>query len=115
MELTNEDTDETIAEFDGGVEYYAGRDSDGEWTEGSQFAAFRFKPPAPGPYRLTITAGDPQSSAVPLKVEIKRNVMITRYLFMLAGFFLLMWVSLWWRKARFESKRWGDDEEDDDD
>ncbi len=114
MELTNEDTDETIAEFDGGVEYYAGRDSDGAWTEGSQFAAFRFKPPAPGSYRLSVKAGDPKSSTVPLKVEVKRNVMITRYLFMLAGFALLMWISLWWRGARFESRRWGEDEDDDD-
>ncbi len=113
MELTHVDTDETIAEFDGGVEYYAGRDSDGAWTEGSQSTSFRFRPPFAGAYRLNVTAGDPQSARVPLRVEVRENVMVTRYLFLLAGFAMLMWVSLWWRRSVFEGRRWGSDEDDD--
>ncbi len=114
MELTNEETDETVAEFDGGIEYYEGYDSDGKWTEGSQTVTFRFKPPEAGAYRLTITTGDPQSARLPVRVEIRENVMLSRYLFGLGIFFALCALSLWFRRARFEAKRWGDDEEEDD-
>ncbi len=114
MELVHEDSDETVAEFDGGLEYYEGYDSDGRWTEGSQTATFRFKPPAAGAYRLTITTGDPQSARLPVKVEVRENVMLSRYLFGLAIFFTLCWLSLWLRSRAFEAKRWGDDGEDDD-
>jgi len=115
MELVHEESDETVAEFDGGLEYYEGYDSDGRWTEGSQTATFRFKPPVAGDYRLTITTGDPKSARLPVRVEVRENVMLARYLFGLAIFFALCWLSLWFRSARFEAKRWGDDEEEDDD
>jgi len=114
MELTNEETDETVAEFDGGIEYYQGYDSDGSWSEGSQTATFRFHPPAAGPYRLTIANGDPQSAVLPVKVEVRENVMLSRYLFGLAAFFAACWLSLWFREKRFEAKRWGDDDDEDD-
>ena len=113
MELVHEESDETVAEFDGGIEYYEGHDSDGRWTEGSQTATFRFKPPAAGAYRLTITTGDPQSARLPVRVEVRENVMLSRYLFGLALFFALCWLSLWFRNRAFEAKRWGDDDEDD--
>ena len=114
MELIHEDSEETVAEFDGGIEYYTGYDSDGRWTEGSRTSTFRFKPPAAGAYRLVLTTGDPQSARLPVTVEVRENVMLSRWMFGLAGFFGLCWLSLWWRRARFEAKRWGDDEEDDD-
>ncbi len=114
MELIHEESEETVAEFDKGLEYYEGYDSDGRWTEGSQTATFRFKPPAAGAYRLTITTGDPKSARLPVRVEVRENVMLSRYLFGLSIFFMLCWLSLWFRQSRFEARRWGDDGEDDD-
>jgi len=114
MELIHEESEETVAEFDGGIEYYTGHDSDGQWTEGSQTAIFRFKPPYAGAYRLTIVTGDPQSTRLPVRVVVRENVMLPTYLFLLMAFFGLCGVSLWLRKHRFEARRWGDDEEDDD-
>jgi len=113
MELIHEDSEETVAEFDGGIEYYEGYDSDGSWTEGSQTATFRFKPPAAGAYRLTIRTGDPQSARLPVQVEVRENVMLSRYLFGLAAFFAACAMSLWFRRSRFEARRWGEDEEED--
>ena len=115
MELIHEESEETVAEFDGGIEYYEGRDSDGAWTEGSQTVTFRFKPPAAGAYRLYIETGDPRSARLPVRVEIRENIMLARYLFGLAIFFTLCALSLWLRRQRFEARRWGEDEDDDDD
>lgn len=113
MELIHEESGETVAEFDGGIEYYQGYDGDGRWTEGSQTATYRFHPPAAGAYRLTIRNGDPQSAILPVRVEVRENVMLSRYLFGLAAFFAACWLSLWFRERHFEARRWGDDEEDD--
>lgn len=112
MELIHVDSDETVAEFDGGIEYYTGYDSDGRWTEGSQVATFRFKPPATGAYRLTIKTGDRQSARLPVKVEISENVMLSKYMFFLAGFFALCAASFFFRRHAFETKRRGGEDED---
>lgn len=113
MELINEDTEETIAEFDGGVEYYYGVQGGESWSEGSQQATFRFKPPAPGSYRLSASMSERGSANTPMEIEVYKNVMLSRYLFIVAGVSLLMALSLWFRRSRFEAKRWGDGDDDD--
>jgi hypothetical protein len=114
MELIHEESEETGAVFDGGMEYYTGYDSDGRWEEGTRTSTFRFKPPAAGAYRLYLETGDPGSARLPVTVEVREGIMLSRYLFWIAGFAALCWLSLWWRGVRFEARRWGTDEEDDD-
>ncbi len=115
MSLTHEESDETIAEFDGGVEYYYGRDSDGSWTEGSNEAVFRFKPPAKGAYRIAVEGIEKGSDNRPMSIVVREKVMLVRYM---VGMFILSLVlaaSMWFREKQFEAKRWGEDGSDDDD
>jgi len=57
-ELVNDDSGET-EEFEQGVEYYSGYDSDGRWSEGSQISSFILSSVPSGKYHLNIEASGP--------------------------------------------------------
>ncbi|MFK8013958.1 MAG: DUF4178 domain-containing protein [Gammaproteobacteria bacterium] len=61
-------TDNTVAAFEDGAEYYSGRDSEGRWSEGSKRVRLRVDLP-PGPYVLKLgvseNVGDKKWSGIP--------------------------------------------------
>ncbi|RYZ62537.1 MAG: hypothetical protein EOP09_18695, partial [Proteobacteria bacterium] len=58
VDLVNDDTGET-QEFEQGIEYYTGYDSDGSWSEGSESSTRVLSAIAPGHYHLNIEASGP--------------------------------------------------------
>jgi hypothetical protein len=56
--LVNDDSGET-EEFEQGIEYYSGYDSDGRWSEGSQISSFILSSVPSGKYHLNIEASGP--------------------------------------------------------
>lgn len=67
--LINKKTGDSI-DFDQGVEYYFGRDSDGAWSEGSQQNQKILSAMPPGTYELVAMG----PHGVPFEVSVKRDV-----------------------------------------
>lgn len=101
--LINVDTGEAT-EFDQGVEYYSGYDSDGSWTEGSRNAVKIVPSLAGGNYQLNFeVSGD---KAAQYRLEVVRDVIIWENIFWSLGFLSFFPLFLLWRKRSFEMKRW---------
>jgi DNA-directed RNA polymerase subunit RPC12/RpoP len=106
--LINDETGE-VDEFDTEVAYYAGYDSDGSWTEGSQDATAYVPAVSPGRYTLRLEpqweAGKPVGSYdVTVRSRVPRF-----YLAFLALLALMAWpMLLAWRHFRFEMERWAE-------
>ena len=124
MTLVHKESGEEV-EFGNGMQYYSGRSGGESWTEGSQSATMRFKPPKTGQYTLrvanaaleqNISSSDRRQFAtnVPLKVEVRQNVFVARYFWILTILAGLLFGSLWLRELKFESARWGGGDDDDD-
>lgn len=103
-ELVNDDTGESI-DFNQGVEYYSGYDSDGSWTEGSKYNSVVLSSVPSGKYHLNVeSSSDVESGSFTLTV--KRDV-VTWSNFLWAFLLLsLIPLVLWWRSWRFELSRW---------
>lgn len=71
--LVNKKTGDSF-DFDQGVEYYFGRDSDGNWSEGSQESYKLLSSIPPGSYELLAQPTGPVSA--PFEVAVKGNVPI---------------------------------------
>ena len=124
MTLVHNESGEEI-EFGNGMQYYSGYSGGESWSEGSQTALMRFKPPKTGQYTLRVanaaldknTSGtDRQQFAtnVPLKVEVRQNVYVARYFWIITILAGLIFGSLWLRERMFEGARWGGGDDDDD-
>jgi hypothetical protein len=116
-ELVNQAT-QAKDEVNATVEFYSGRDSDGEWSEGSQVARDILSGVPGGKYRLflTLDAGAFSSKNGQVDVAAERpvsyRVTVTRNVemwgnFVLAAALLLAWIPvvllyIWW----FEQRRW---------
>ena len=123
MTLLHRESGEKV-EFGSGLEYYAGREGGESWTEGSQTATLRFKPPRTGLYILNI-ANTPLDNSVspsdrrqfaanaPLTVEVRENVFVSRYFWMLTLLLGLAYGSLKLREQMFEKARWGGGDDND--
>lgn len=57
-DLVNDDNGQTY-EFGQGIEYYSGQDSDGSWTEGSQFSSTTLSTIPEGNYHLNLDVSGP--------------------------------------------------------
>lgn len=100
------------------IAYYSGYEGGEHWSEGSQSASAYFKVPEPGEYNLVIRGqgGAGSRGRAPhtsnLVVTVKEGIIVSRYFLVLSflfGFaFLLQYITRW----RFESKRWGDADDD---
>lgn len=115
LSLVNDETDEVIAEFDAGVEYYEGYEDGESWSEGSTSAVLRFRPPVAGNYSLYFDGIEKGSANLPVNVTIREGVMLARYPLGLLAFCALMALSLWLRQQSFERRRWGDGDDGEDD
>jgi hypothetical protein len=96
-------------EFEQGVEYYTGWDSDGSWSEGSQQTDLLLSSVPAGRYHFVI---QPAATGSPLVQEFtvtaKRDVTVYSNYF--AALFLLLPypLYLWFRNRAFETSRWAD-------
>lgn len=124
-DLVNDETGE-IQEFEQGVEFYSGYDSDGPWQEGSQISSTVLSSIPAGKYHLNIDASGPalpalqpqgtdslsmidpsrEVGAVQLRMEIKRNVPIWSNFFWAIGLVSLFPIFIFWRRRSFEMDRW---------
>ena len=124
MTLVHDESGEEV-EFGSGLQYYSGYSGGESWSEGSQNATMRFKPPKTGQYTLRIanakldanvTNADRAQFAAqaPLSVEVRQNVFVARYFWILAIILGLIYGSMKLRGWMFESARWGGGDSDDD-
>ena len=110
LSLVNEQTNEEY-EVQQAIEYYYGRDSDGAWSEGKQYAeTFISKVPS-GNYRLLIDAdaGAFQKNApATFSLKIKRDVPSWSNFWLTIMLLLIYPVFVALCRWSFESKRWAE-------
>jgi hypothetical protein len=104
MTLVNESTGQTY-DFEQGVEFYSGSDSDGYWSEGSRNSSKIISAVPAGTYHLEVALSSnmPKPTAT---IVVKRNESMSAN-FLVAFFALLtpvLWLGL--RGHNFEVKRW---------
>ena len=121
VDLVNDDNGETV-EFEQGIEYYSGTDSDGAWSEGNTSTSEKLPSISKGKYHLNVevsgptlatTANDPLSpvaSSAPVVVDVEVK---TGGLLWSNFFFALFLVSIYpifisWKLRRFEVARWSE-------
>jgi len=113
-DLVNDQTGETY-EFEQGVEYYSGSDSDGYWTEGSQVGHATLSAIPAGLYHLNIQATGPASNPWSTGVQPAEqgySITVTRDVLTWGNFlWSLALLSIfpafvWWRSRSFEQSRW---------
>ncbi len=111
-------------EFSKQVSFYSGRDSDGNWTEGSRRGRVRLSSVPPGRYFLRVApeGGEPGRDSVGYTLRVRRDV--PSFGFYAIAFIGLILPGLFFfaQKASFEARRWaesdyapgesGSDEED---
>lgn len=108
-------SDEPILSLGKEISYYTGRDSDGNWTEGSQRAKALFKVPAAGDYEIEITPAEAGGRVPPLTARLYEQVLVKRYVVALLILSIIASLALPFARHRFEKRRWDDVLEDDDD
>ena len=104
--LINQETGDSY-DADVSVEYYHGYDSDGYWSEGGSTAETSIPAVPPGTYTLSLSVeADAKINKSNFSVGVTGGKTYWSNL-LLAIFVLLLWPILaWYRKHRFESKRW---------
>ena len=114
VDLVNDQTGTTY-EFEQGVEYYSGYDSDGRWSEGNVNSHVTLSSIPDGTYHFNVEASGTVSnawSAAPTLADIPYSITVTRDVVTWADFFwALALVSvfpifMWWRSHSFELMRW---------
>ena len=110
MALINDDTG-TAYDFGREISHYYGRDSDGDWTEGSRSGSYTVPAVASGRYYLRVEpemATDGAVHVVVYDLKVKAGVLEGEWLLLV--FFLLPIPAIWrtWRAMQFESKRWSE-------
>jgi uncharacterized protein DUF4178 len=102
--LVNQDTG-TALTFGREVSFYRGRDSDGEWTEGSAADAAWLPSVPSGTYYLLIEP-DPRAQPMRYVVRVRRDVPRLVYLWVALGLLMVPPVVFWYRAHAFEYRRW---------
>ncbi len=111
VELTDPQ-DETLFEAGRTIEYYFGRDSEGNWSEGGRYASLHFLPTVPGTYELTLTGveqgvwGNQSRNATYVEVTAKQGMSSGTYLFLLALVFALLAALLSAGRMIHHTRRW---------
>lgn len=102
------DSNGASEDFNSGVEYYTGTDSDGRWSEGSQSASTIVSSIPEGQYHLNLTpTGEAfQRGGTAAQVLVTRSVPMWSnwILAMIALSLFPIWS--WWRDRSFEIERW---------
>jgi len=116
IDMVNDGTGE-VREFSHGVEYYHGRDSDGNWTEGSQKRSALLSDAPDGTYHINLDStvatpsaqkpGSPQQPQVRyFELTVRRGV-VSWSAFVLSILAVLAYpLAVSMRKGGFEAKRW---------
>lgn len=125
--LTNRETGETYEAYDV-VEQYSGRDSEGDWSEGSRSSASKFSMVPAGTYDLSVSAAGSQwlespyfsSDRATVEVTIAKGATFWSNLLLALLLVLAPALWVWFKHLSFESKRksdsdfaGGDDDDDD--
>jgi len=113
MTLVHDESGEEV-EFGSGLQYYSGRSGGESWSEGSQEKyTLRI---ANAPLDKNVSRSDRQqfASSAPLSIEVRQNVFVSRYFWILAIVLGLIFGSLKMREWLFEGARWGGGGDDDD-
>lgn len=105
-------TDKSVVAFEDGAEYYAGRDSDGRWSEGSRTVRLRVDLP-PGPYVLTLgvseNVGDKKWNGKPAtnaRVSINQGVARVYWLWVVTALLLAGGLAFLAQRQIHNSRRW---------
>ncbi len=100
------------------IEYYAGRDADGSWSEGSKFASLTFRPEQTGEYILVLDVPEqgvwnhvtadrvPSRPFYELNVNVRSGLSSGLWAFALAGVFGLLFLFQFARKHLHQRARW---------
>ncbi|MBI5816263.1 MAG: DUF4178 domain-containing protein [Nitrospinae bacterium] len=106
FDLVDELTLETN-EFGVGVEYYHGRDSDGDWSEGGRDNYYDLPWVKGGAYHLNLEAeGDPKMNGQQYNVTVVRDTPNWANFFLSAAALLAFYFFASYRKHSFEVARW---------
>jgi hypothetical protein len=105
--LVNMDTGSAL-DFGKEVSYYFGRDSDGNWTEGSRRGAVRVPSVDPGSYYLRVEpeADAGSRTAVRYRLSVREDVPTWWPYLVVLGLLAIPPVLVTMRAASFETKRW---------
>ncbi len=104
--LINADTNQAF-DFGREVSYYSGRDSDGDWTEGSQKDTAVVPAVPSGRYYLLVEPEmDPKGLGVDYTISVRRDVPSMSYFLFAALLLLVPPVFLAFRSMGFEQARW---------
>jgi len=114
--LVNEDTG-VAKSFGREVGYYSGRDSDGAWSEGSNWDRTYLPTVVSGTYVLVVEPEGPH--AVSWRVRLTRDVPRPLWLWLAIAALIVPPVIFVWRRVAFENRRWSESDHssssDDDD
>jgi hypothetical protein len=113
--LTNSETGD-VYEADNVVESYSGRDSEGEWSEGSRSSASKFSMIPAGRYQLDVYAAGSQwrdsgyfsSPNAQVEVTIEKGATFYSNLFLALLVIFAPAIWQWWKHLSFESRRKSD-------
>lgn len=99
-------------EFSAQTSYYFGRDSDGNWSEGSQNDDVTVAEVPPGRYLLRVAPEGDAAGArlVNYEVRVVRDVPSWSLFGLAFGALLLPMAFAWWPTIGFESRRWNESE-----
>jgi hypothetical protein len=110
-ELVNDVTGESH-DFQQGVEYYEGYDSDGRWSEGSYSNYMLLNSITPGTYHFNVEPSGPpeygstNSRQREFRVYVRRDVAIWSNFWLALAAVSLFPIMVWWRSHAFETARW---------
>ncbi len=105
--------DKVVSETDGELSFYSGRDSEGNWSEGSKNFSTEFLVKKPGDYKLLIYGiGGSGDKAGPARDEaaditLQSGVSLAWYFWIPIVFAIILALLQPIKKMLFESKRWG--------
>ncbi len=106
-EVVNEDSEsDEDYEYDQGVEYYTGYDSDGSWSEGSRDTDRRIAKLPPGRYHLNLTTDAGANSAVQFSLVLSQGNTSWGNFFLAIFLVCLYPIYYIFRSNRFEKERW---------
>jgi hypothetical protein len=108
VDLVNANSEQTVASFEQGIEYYHGYD-DGAWSEGGRRQHRVVPGVPPGKYRLVLDASaDPAVGEMPFTLSVVRDVPIWSNFWLALALLLVYPLYCWVMSYRFEYARWSD-------
>ena len=104
LALVNEETGRALT-FGREIGLYAGRDSDGAWSEGSQRDRVHLPSIPSGRYSLTVDV-ETNARTLDWTITVRRDVPRWLYLWWAMGLLVVPPLIFWYRRTRFEYTRW---------